>query len=583
MQTQFALEAQTPSPAPELATHTPMMQQYLKIKAEHPNLLLFYRMGDFYELFFEDAKQAAGLLDITLTARGQSAGQPIPMAGVPFHAADGYIAKLLRQGLSIAICEQVGDPKTAVGPVERKVARILTPGTVSDAAFLEENQDNLLLAVHEMPGEGERRFGLAYLDMSGGRFHLLEARGFDALLSELERLKPAEILLADTWSTGVFQAGKAAMSRRPVWEFEYETAVRLLTQQMQTHDLSGFGCSAMPAALCAAGCLLQYARETQRAALPHIRSIRVDARDESLILDAATRRNLELTANVSGGEENTLCHILDHTRTTMGSRLLKRWLNRPVRNRAELQRRQAAVQTFKTESAYLGLQKILRGICDLERISARIALKSARPRDLAQLRDTLAVVPELKAALSGYATPLLCDLTQAIVDFSMLQAVLQKAVIENPPMTIRDGGVIARGYDAELDELLDLSENAGDFLLQLEAREKERTQLSTLKVGYNRVHGYYIEISRAQAALAPADYIRRQTLKNAERFITPELKVFEDKALSSRDKALARRHVNRLAALLNRRLLNLRIRCCTFSFALAHCRFFWFDAHDFPR
>lgn len=530
----------SPPAAPELIAHTPMMQQYLKIKSQHPQLLLFYRMGDFYELFFEDAQQAANLLDITLTARGQSAGKPIPMAGVPFHSADAYIAKLLRQGLSVAICEQIGDPKTAVGPVERKVVRILTPGTVSDAAFLQENQDNLLLAIQEAPGETERHFGLAYLDISGGRFHLLEVKGEEALFSELERLQPAEILLSDAWNPAAFQSSKTAVCRRPPWEFEYETAVRLLTQQMQTHDLSGFGCMALPTALCAAGCLLQYAKETQRAALPHIRSIRVDARDESLILDAATRRNLELTTSMSGDEENTLSSILDQTRTAMGSRLLKRWLNRPIRNQAELMRRQAAVQSFKSDSAYLPFQTILRGIADLERIAARVALKTARPRDLAQLRDTLAILPELKAKLASCATPLLRDLTQAIADFAVLQAVLQKALIDNPPMTIRDGGVIARGYDTELDELLMLSENAGDFLLQLEAREKERTRLSTLKVGYNRVHGYYIEISRTQAEQAPADYIRRQTLKNAERFITPELKAFEDKALSSREKALAR-------------------------------------------
>ncbi len=543
MQTQFALEVQTkdkPSAAMETAQHTPMMQQYLRIKAEYPQLLLFYRMGDFYELFFEDAKQAAAKLDITLTARGQSAGKPIPMAGVPFHSADSYIAKLLRQGLSVAICEQIGDPKTAQGPVERKVVRILTPGTVSDAAFLEEHQDNLLLALHEVQEQGERHFGLAYLDMSGGRFHLLEVKGEEALLSELERLKPAEILISESWGPSALQQLKASICRRPPWEFEYESALRLLTQQMQTHDLSGFGCLGLPVALSAAGCLLQYAKETQRAAMPHFRSIRVDARDESLILDSATRRNLELTTNVSGGEENTLSAILDQTQTAMGSRLLKRWLNRPIRSQAELRRRQDAVQIFKTNSHYLPFQKSLGGIADLERIAARIALKTARPRDLAQLRDTLALLPDLKAGLAVCSAPLIDDLAKAIGDFSVLEALLQKAVVEQPPMTIRDGGVIAEGHDAELDELLMLSENAGDFLLQLEAREKERTQLSTLKVGYNRVHGYYIEISRAQAELAPADYIRRQTLKNAERFITPELKTFEDKALSSREKALAR-------------------------------------------
>jgi DNA mismatch repair protein MutS len=539
MQTQFTLAVEAPESPPKAldgASHTPMMQQYLKIKSQHPGQLLFYRMGDFYELFFEDAKQAANLLDITLTARGQSGGQPIPMAGVPFHSAEAYIAKLLRQGLAVAICEQVGDPKTAVGPVAREVVRILTPGTVSDAAFLEENQDNLLLALHAFQGQ----YGLAYLDISGGRFNLLQVGGEEALLSELERLRPAEILIADNADFSWLQQTQFALTRRPPWEFEYEMALRLLTQQMQTHDLSGFGCMDLPLALAASGCLLQYAKETQRAAMPHIRSLRVETREESLILDAATRRNLELTMTVSGDEENTLSAILDETQTTMGSRLLKRWLNRPLRSRSELIKRQEAVEAFKTNGNYLGLQKILRSIADLERIAARIALKTARPRDLAQLRDTLALLPEVKRVLASYTAPLLGSLSEALSDFSVLQALLQKALLENPPMTIRDGGVIARGYDSELDELLMLSENAGDFLLQLEAREKERTQLSTLKVGYNRVHGYYIEISRLQAEAAPADYIRRQTLKNAERFITPELKVFEDKALSSRERALAR-------------------------------------------
>jgi len=539
MQTQFSLDVQVTEAASQkadLVNHTPMMQQYLRIKSQYPHMLLFYRMGDFYELFFEDAKQAANLLDITLTARGQSAGQPIPMAGVPFHSVEAYIAKLLRQGLSIAICEQVGDPKTAVGPVERQVVRILTPGTVSDAAFLEENQDNLLLAVHAAQG----KYGLAFLDISAGRFHLLEVNGEEALFSELERLKPAEILISDSWNQTAFQNKKTAICRRPPWEFEYDTAIRLLIQQMQTHDLSGFGCLGLPLALCAAGCLLQYAKETQRAALPHIRAIRVDAREDSLILDAATRTNLELITNVSGGDENTLCHILDHTRTAMGSRLLKRWINRPLRSRALLNARQQAVHHLKKETAYINLQKILRGIADLERIAARVALKTARPRDLAQLRDTLFILPEIKNYLAPFSAPLLSELNVNLHDFSALYATLKKALIENPPMTIREGGVIARGYDAELDELLMLSENAGDFLIQLEQREKERTQLSTLKVGYNRVHGYYIEISRSQAGQAPADYIRRQTLKNAERFITPELKAFEDKALSSRERALAR-------------------------------------------
>lgn len=518
-----------------ISNHTPMMQQYLKIKANYPETLLFYRMGDFYELFFSDAEKAAQLLDITLTARGQSNGQPIAMAGVPYHAAESYVAKLLREGLSVAICEQIGDPKTSVGPVERQVVRILTPGTVSDAAFLEAGQDNLLAALH---AKGDC-FGIATLDISSGRFYLFEVQGQEALQSELERLKPTELLVSeeDHYS---FRESKMCVRRRAPWEFEYETALRLLTQQMQTHDLAGFGCAEMIVAISAAGCLLQYAKETQRAALPHIRSLQTERREESVILDAATRRNLELVTNLSGGQQNTLASVLDHSATAMGSRLLKRWLSRPLRDHVILRERQESIHHLLNDRAYLGLHQGLCGIADLERILARVALKTARPRDLAQLRDTLAVLPSLQAQLKVVASPLLQKLRLAMGEYPELHDLLMRAIVDNPPVTIREGGVIARGYDPELDELLGLSENAGSFLVALEEREKKRTGLSTLKVGYNRVHGYYIEMSRLQSVEVPADYIRRQTLKNAERFITPELKVFEDKALSSRDKALAR-------------------------------------------
>lgn len=519
-----------------IKNHTPMMQQYLRIKADHPDMLLFYRMGDFYELFFEDAQKAARILDITLTARGQSAGTPIPMAGVPFHAAESYMAKLLKQGLSVAICEQIGDPKTSVGPVERQVVRILTPGTVSDSAFLEENRDNLLAALYAQ----QDKFGIATLDISSGRFHLLEVQGVEALQSELERLKPTELLISEEMTLGFAYPGTR---RRSPWEFEIETALRLLTQQMQTHDLAGFGCLDMPVALSAAGCLLQYARETQRTALPHIRALHVERRDESIILDAATRRNLELITNLSGGQENTLASVFDRTATAMGSRLLKRWLSRPLRDHGVLRDRQASIKNLLDDRRYLSLYDTLKNIGDLERILARVALKSARPRDLVELRQSLATLPGVQDLLDVCYAPRLKMLASWIREFPELVAVLQKAIVENPPVTIRDGGVIAEGYDAELDELLKLSEHAGDFLIELEEREKKRTGLSTLKVGYNRVHGFYIEISRLQAEQAPADYMRRQTLKNAERFITPELKAFEDKALSSREKALAREKI----------------------------------------
>jgi DNA mismatch repair protein MutS len=521
-----------------MSTHTPMIQQYLRIKADYPHMLVFYRMGDFYELFFSDAEQAAQLLDITLTARGHSAGNPIPMAGVPYHAAESYIAKLIRRGLSVAICEQVGDPKTSVGPVERQVVRILTPGTVSDAAFLEDHQDNFLVAVHAV----EDCYGIAILDISGGHFQLVEVQGIEALHSELTRLQPAELLLSEQ-SALTLESFCARIQRRAPWEFDYETAIRLLTHQMQTHDLHGFGCHDLSHALCAAGCLLQYAQETQRTAMPHIRAIHVERREESLILDAATRRNLELVQNFMGGDKNTLAFVLDHTHTAMGSRLLKRWLNRPVRQHAILRERQASVQTLLTQQVYLPLQKTLQQIADLERVVTRIALKTARPRDLVQLRSTLAVLPAIQQHLQSCTDTLLRQLKEAVREFPDLHHLLVTVVVENPPVTIRDGGVIAPGYDSELDELLALSENAGDYLLALEEQEKKRTGLATLKVGYNRVHGYYIEISRLQAKEAPADYIRRQTLKNTERFITPELKAFEDKALSSRDRALAREKI----------------------------------------
>lgn len=514
--------------------HTPMMQQYLRIKADYPGMLLFYRMGDFYELFYDDAEKAARLLGITLTSRGNSSGKPVPMAGVPFHSAEAYFAKLIRQGLSLAICEQVGDIKAA-GPMERQVARILTPGTVSDAAFLEDNQDNLLLALHAE----NNVFGLAVLDISGGRFHLLEVQGEEGLLSELARLQPAEVLVNDA-SLQVIMGYEDKITRRAPWEFDYQTALRLLTEQMQTHDLSGFGCNDLRVALCAAGCLLQYAKETQRAAMPHIRGISVDRREDSIILDAASRNNLELTRNFSGGVENTLLSVLDHTHNAMGSRLLKRWLHRPLRDRTILLQRQEVIEQFISEQEYAGLQTLLNGIHDLERILARVALKTARPRDLVALRTTLRVLPELQLALQVFSAARIQTLRQALGEFPKLYNLLMSAIIDNPPVTIREGGVIAEGYDSELDDLLAISENAGDYLIRLEEQEKARTGFSTLKVGYNRVQGYYIEISRLQAQTVPADYIRRQTLKNAERFITPELKKFEDKALSARDRALAR-------------------------------------------
>lgn len=517
-------------------SHTPMMQQYLKIKAEHPNELVFYRMGDFYELFYDDAKKAAELLDVTLTARGKSAGEPIPMAGVPYHAAESYLARLVRAGVSVAICEQIGDPATSKGPVERKVVRVVTPGTVSDEALLDERRDNLLVAIHRH----EDTFGIASLDIASGRFLVLQVNGLDAVSAELQRLSPAELLVSDDLDLPEITENRKGVRRRGPWEFELETAERLLTQQFGTQDLSGFGCDHLHTAIAAAGCLLSYARETQRTALPHVRTLAHENRDEAVAMDSATRRNLEIDTNLTGGDDNTLFSVLNKTSTAMGARLLRRWLNRPLRDLHTLQERQEAIATLVDNYRFEPLREKLKRIGDMERILGRLALRSSRPRDLSRLYLSLASYPELQADLAQCDSPRLNTLAQLISTFPELVDLLDRAIVENPPVVIRDGGVIAEGYDAELDELRGISENAGQYLVDLETRERERTGISTLKVGYNRVHGYYIELSRAQSGQAPADYIRRQTLKNAERFITPELKEFEDKALSAKSRALAR-------------------------------------------
>ncbi|WP_164743854.1 DNA mismatch repair protein MutS [Saccharospirillum alexandrii] len=515
--------------------HTPMMQQYLQIKQAHPNDLVFYRMGDFYELFYQDAKQAARLLDITLTQRGQSAGEPIPMAGIPYHAAEGYIGRLVRQGHTVAIAEQIGDPATSKGPVERKVVRVLTPGTLSDEAFLSDRQESLLVAV--WPGHND--YGLAALDMASGRFTVQLLKDGEALSAELERLRPSELLLPEDHPAPELIT-RTAIRHQPVWLFDLDSARQALTQQMGTRDLSGFGVEDMPLALQAAGCLLNYASDTQKSALPHIRSIVPERQDEAVILDAASRRNLEIDINVRGEEDNTLFQLMDHCATTMGSRLLRRWLGRPLRDRTELQHRHHAVTTLLTDFVFEEVKSALKPIGDIERVLSRIALGSARPRDLIRLRSTLAQLPDLQRLLTPLDSPRLQQLRDDLKEQPVWLDTLDRALIDNPPVVIRDGGVIAPGFDEELDELRGLDTNASDFLIQLETRERERTGLSTLKVGYNRVHGYYIEISKAQSAQAPVDYSRRQTLKNAERFITPELKQFEDKALSAKSRALSR-------------------------------------------
>ncbi len=512
-----------------------MMQQFLSIKANHPNDLLFYRMGDFYELFFEDARRAAQLLDITLTARGKSAGEPIPMCGVPYHAAENYLARLVKAGESVAIAEQIGDPATSKGPVERAVVRVVTPGTLSDEALLEDKVDNLLLAICQK----QENYGIAYLDLSTGRFRVLEICGEEALTGELQRLNPAETLYHESIYHPGITTRRGARSQ-PAWEFDTPSARRALNAQFQTHDLQGFGCESLDLALGAAGCLLQYVKDTQRGNLPHIRSLQQESRADSVILDAATRRNLEIDSNMNGGQDNTLLSVMDRSETAMGSRLLRRWLHRPLTDIEILRTRHAAIAALCTTYRYEAVRNALKPIGDMERILTRVALRSARPRDLTRLLSSLQALPGLRAELSGSDSPLLRELNERAGQFPDLCALLELAIIENPPVVIRDGGVIAGGYDAELDELRAISSNAGDFLLEIEQRERQATGISTLKVGYNRVHGYYIEISRAQSDKAPAAYIRRQTLKNAERFITPELKTFEDKALSSKSRALSR-------------------------------------------
>ncbi len=516
--------------------HTPMMQQYLRIKSEYPDILLFYRMGDFYELFYDDAHEAARLLDITLTARGQSAGEPIPMAGVPYHAVDNYLARLVKQGRPVAICEQIGDPAKAKGPVEREVVRVVTPGTVTDEALLDERRENLLAAIHESP----EQFGLAVLDMGSGRFTLLELDSLAALRNELDRIKPAELLVSDSFSTVILELPHACYTIRPSWQFEYTYATQLLCEQFTTDNLAGFGCETMQHAVSAAGALLNYVRETQRTVLPHLQGLRVELPHDCVQLDAATRRNLELETSLAGHPQHTLMALLDHTATPMGSRLLRRWLLQPLRQHAELKNRLEAITALISSGQTETLYDLLRQIGDMERILTRIGLRSARPRDLTQLRRALETIPDLLEQLRTLESQRLHELQQGMPLFAELTALLQQAVMTHPPLLIRDGGVIAGGYDAELDELRSLQENAGAVLSEMEAREREQTGIATLKVGYNRVHGYYIEISRAQSANAPAHYQRRQTLKAAERYITPELKELEDRVLSANERALAR-------------------------------------------
>ncbi|CAA6816761.1 MAG: DNA mismatch repair protein MutS, partial [uncultured Thiotrichaceae bacterium] len=489
----------------------------------------------FYELFFDDAKIASKLLDITLTARGKSGGEPIPMAGIPYHSAEQYLTRILKAGKAVAICEQVGDPKTSKGPVERQVARVLTPGTVTDEFLLDDRRDNCLVCVYSH----NKHFGLASIDLSSGIFTTQELQDTTELSSEIQRLQPSEILFEEDHTNNLDKSAYSLTPRAP-WHFDLETCTEQLKKQLGTNDLSGFGCEEMPLAIIAAGVLLGYVSETQRRALPHIQSLKVEFHDDGIILDAATRKNLELETSMQGNNQHTLAAVLDSTVTSMGGRLLRRWINKPLRDQHTLRLRHQSIEQLISQLQHEPIRQALRSVGDIERISSRIALRSARPRDLTTLRSSIQTIPLIKEALDSLDYVHLHALNKQANLHPELLTLLEDAVIENPPVLIRDGGVIAKGYDTELDELRSLRDNSEQFLLDLEAREKERTNISTLKVAYNRVHGYYIEVSKLHAAEVPADYIRRQTLKAAERYIIPELKTFEDKVLSAKERALSR-------------------------------------------
>jgi DNA mismatch repair protein MutS len=527
-----------PSEAP-LSAHTPMMQQYLRVKAEHPDKLVFYRMGDFYEMFYGDARRAAPLLDITLTARGQSAGSPIPMAGVPYHAVDQYLAKLIRHGESVAICEQVGDPATSKGPVDRRVTRIVTPGTITDAGLLDAKRDSLLVAVHVAGA----RAGVATLDLAGGKLSLRDLALAD-VGPFLDRLDVSELLHADGSATAFARSAAVPTRALPPWHFDAEAAQRRLRDQLGTLDLAAFGAADAPLGVCAAGALIGYAQAAHQSGLPHVRALAVEREGDSLALDAATRRNLEITETLRGESGATLLSLLDACVTSAGSRALRKWLSNPGRARQTSRARHGAIAELRDALPRCrDLGAALRQTVDIERIATRIALRSARPRDLSGLRDTLGFLPTIAELLSPFHAPLIGDIAADLSIDGAWASLLLRTIAAEPSAVLRDGNVIAPGCDAELDELRAIDTNCGAYLVELEARERERTGIATLKVEYNRVHGFYIEVSNAHVARIPADFRRRQTLKNAERYITPELKAFEDKALSAQDRALARERV----------------------------------------
>lgn len=514
--------------------HTPMMQQFLKIKADYQDMLLFYRMGDFYELFFDDAIKAAKLLDITLTHRGKSNDQPIPMCGVPYHAADNYLAKLVKQGLSVAICEQTGDPATSKGPVTRAVQRILTPGTVTEEALMDAHKENLLLAIHS----NSRGYGLAYMALANGSFKVQQMADFATLEAQLTRLSPNEILLAEN-SDLQHQLKHFNCIARPAWDFDTESAQHIIKKTYQVHDLIGFGINDSDLFLPAAGALIQYVKHTQKTELNHLQHIQIELLDDYLHIDAQSRKNLEIDHHPDGQDELTLCGFLDQCSTAMGSRKIRRWIKQPLRDRTTLNRRLNCIESLIESAQVVTIQDHLKGIADIERIVTRISLLTARPRDLVSLRESLTAVNELVDTMQQLKAEPIAQLTGGLNPHLEIKSLLELAVKDNPPVVIRDGGVIADGYDADLDELRNINTDAGQYMLDYESEQQNISGINALKVGYNRVHGYFIEVSKLHAEKVPEFYIRRQTLKAVERYTTPELKQFEQKVLSSKEKSLA--------------------------------------------
>ena len=511
------------------------MRQYFGFKAEYPDMLLFFRMGDFYELFYEDAKKAARLLDITLTKRGKSAGEAIPMAGVPCHAVDSYLARLIKQGESVAVCEQVGDAALCKGPVERRIERIITPGTITDEALLPERSANTLLALHR----GKTRYGLALIELSSGDVRVSEVDSATPLADLLAQYRPAEILIGESFQQGAELERETCLSRRPDWYFSRAGAEKTIKQQYRGADLNGLGLQELQPAVSALGALIRYLNDTQKTLLPHLKHPQLEQAHQYLQIDAVSRRNLELESGLIADKSHTLLSVIDTTATAMGGRLLRRWLSRPILDHAELRLRYDAIGQLLLNQRHSGFHESLRALADIERILARVVLKSARPRDLAQLRQSLKILPQIKERLAAIESPRLRELHEQIALFPELARLLTRALVENPPATLRDGRVIAGGYDKTLDELQSLNHDAGRYLAEFEEKERRRTGLAALKVGFNRVHGYYIEIGRAYCGTVPSDYTRRQTLKAAERFITPELSEFENRVLSAREKSLA--------------------------------------------